>query len=409
MKRCTRPELMTRNDSAADRTKVENVSTAELQRFHVWLYERTLPFWQLHGTDREAGGFHEQLDLDCRPNSSSGKRLVVQARQIYVYARASHAGLLDGALECARHGFEFLLAHYLTENGWRHSVHRDGTSLDNRRDLYDQAFAIFALAWWFRASGEEKALDLAERTLDFLERTLADYANGGFGEGLDADGQVLQQPRRQNPHMHLLEALMALHDATGEVAYLKRAEALVTLAKDRFVVDGSLREYFAADLKPLPSAAGRVVEPGHHFEWVWLLYRYAELAGPGSDVTALADQLYRFAVDHGSQPRTGGVIDEIDCAGKPTKASRRVWPQTEALKAHAARAALAGDFEAGTRLNAMLATLRRDHLAAPAVGAWREHLDLNGKSIMNSMPASTLYHLAFACSEIERLTKSGDT
>ena len=399
---------MNRNDSSAGGTENSDGSAAELQRFHDWLYDRTLPFWQQYGVDREAGGFHERLDLDCQPISTDGKRLVVQARQIYVFSQASVDGLLDHAFETARHGFDFLVAHYRAERGWRHSVRRDGARLDDRRDLYDQAFVVFALAWWFRASGDRKALEFAEGTLDFLERTLADETNGGYGEGLDSNGRVVRQPRRQNPHMHLLEALLALHDATGEVGYLDRAAALITLAKDRFVVDGSLRENFAADLTPLRSAAGRLVEPGHHFEWVWLLYRYAELAGPKPDITSLANQLYQFAVEHGIDRRTGGVLDEIDCDGELVKTSRRVWPQTEALKAHVARAALAGDPEANGRLDAMLATLLRDHLGVPAPGAWREHLAPDGTSITDVMPGSTLYHLVFACSESERLAKLAD-
>ena len=394
---------MNRNDSTASGVEEVCGTAAAQQRLHDWLYERTLPFWQQHGIDRESGGFHERLDLDCRPILSDGKRLIVQARQIYVFSQACIGGLLDSALETAQHGFKFLVAHYRLDDGWRHSVRRDGTNLDARCEFYDQAFVIFALAWLYRASGDKTVLSLAESTLDFLDTTLADKANGGFGEGLAADGSASQQPRRQNPHMHLLEALMALHDATGDDGYLNRAAALITLAKDRFIVDGSLREYFTADLKPLSSLAGRQVEPGHHFEWVWLLSRFNELAGASADVSAMADQLYRFAVEHGIDAQSGRVFDEVDCDGKQTKSSHRVWPQAEALKAHAARWALAGDLKAEIRLDGALAMLLRDHLSESAPGAWCEHRRPDGTSMVEAMPASTLYHLVFACSEIERL------
>ena len=386
----------------------EVVTVAERQDFHDWLYQRTLPIWQQHGVDREAGGFHEKLGADCRPITSDGKRLVVQARQIYVFSHAAICGHLEGALEDANHGFEFLITNYRSETGWRHSVQRDGSSLDSRRDFYDQAFVIFAMAWLFKASGNRKALEYAQETLKFLDTILADKVSGGYGEGLDSNGLKLRPPRRQNPHMHLLEALLALHDATGDGGYLTRAAALISLAQDRFIVDGCLREYFTENLSPMPSAAGRLVEPGHHFEWVWLLLRYAELSGAAVEISDLADLLYQFAVEHGTDPQSGGVMNQIDCQGIGINTSRRVWPQTEALKAHAARGALAGDLEASGRLRSVLAVLMRDHLTADgkSPGTWLEHISADGTAVIDVMPASTLYHLVLANAEIGRLANS---
>ena len=378
---------------------------AERQDFHDWLYQRTLPIWQQYGIDREAGGFHEKLGPDCRPITADGKRLVVQARQIYVFSHAAICGHLDGALEDALHGFEFLITNYWSETGWRHSVQRDGSPLDSRRDFYDQAFVIFAMAWLFKASGNRKALEYAEETLEFLDTILVDNVSGGYGEGLDSNSQKLRLPRRQNPHMHLLEALLALHGATGDGGYLARAAALIALAQDRFIVDGCLREYFTADLRPMLSSVGRLVEPGHHFEWVWLLLRYTELSGATNDISDLVELLYRFAVDHGTDPQSGGIMKQIDCNGIGIDASRRVWPQTEALKAHAARGALAGDPEASGRLYSVLAVLMRDHLTADGMspGTWLEHIGSDGSGVIDVMPASTLYHLVLANAEIGRL------
>ena len=382
------------------------MTVTERRDLHDWLYGRTLPIWQQFGVDREAGGFHEKLGADCRPIISDGKRLVVQARQIYVFSHAAICGHLDGALKDANHGFEFLIAHYQSETGWYHSVQRDGRLLDGRRDFYDQAFVIFAMAWLFKASGNQKALEYAEETLKFLDTILADKASGGYGEGLDSNGQKLQLPRRQNPHMHLLEALLALHDATGESEYLARAAALISLAQNSFIVEGCLREYFTEKLQPMPFDAGRMVEPGHHFEWVWLLHRYAELTGSKDDIFDLADVLYQFAVNNGTDPLNGGIMNQINCEGIHLNTSRRVWPQTEALKAHAARGNLTGNPEANGRLRSTLAVLMRDHLTLDgrAPGTWVEHIGPHATSKSDVMPASTLYHLVFADAEIERLS-----
>ena len=39
--------------------------------------------------------------------------------------------------------------------------------------------------------------------------------------------------------------------------------------------NGALHEFFDADWNPAPGIEGRIVEPGHQFEWAWLLLRWA--------------------------------------------------------------------------------------------------------------------------------------
>ena len=80
----------------------------------------------------------------------------------------------------------------------------------------------------------------------------------------------MKLPRRQNPHMHLLEALLALHVATGEKNWLRRAGALVDLFKRRFVdpQTGALIEFFGEDWsagarrRRTPARAGPPVRVG---------------------------------------------------------------------------------------------------------------------------------------------------
>ena len=374
---------------------VASESVAALERR---LFADTLPVWIRRGID-PGRGFHERLDLSLRPITDQGKRALVQARQIYVFSHAALLGTVEGAADAAAAGVDFLLDRYRhPEGGWRHRASAEGAPLDERRDLYDQAFVLLAMAWHHRVSGDPRALAAVEATLAFLDAALAHPA-GGYREGFDAANAPQPGPRRQNPHMHLLEALLALYEATGAAGYRNRATVLIALFRGRFLVAGSLREYFTEDLAPAPGAAGRQVEPGHHFEWVWLLHEYARLTG---DMTVLDDAaaLYRFALAHGADAASGGVIDMVDAAGRPLKDDRRIWPQTEAMKAHAARM-LAGDPAASGRLAMQAAALLRDHFGAPS-GAWHEHLRRDGTPFLDYLPASSLYHLHLAAVEASR-------
>src|SRR5690606_28709663 len=124
--------------------------------------------------------FVERLDLAARPVDPGFKRVRVQARQIYVYSHASLLGLAEGEA-AARQGLEFLRAHAaLPGGGWVRSLSREGRVLDPALDLYDQAFVLFALAWWRRATGDATVVALAGQTLDAIEARLARADGEGF-------------------------------------------------------------------------------------------------------------------------------------------------------------------------------------------------------------------------------------
>ena len=201
----------------------------------------------------------------------------------------------------------------------------------------------------------------------------------------------LAQPRRSNPHMHFLEAMLAWHGATGDPRYLDRANAIIALFQSRFFdpATGTLGEYFEDGWTRAPGEAGDIVEPGHHFEWCWLLVRAAEAGG--RDARAEALNLYRFGLKHGLD-QTGLGIDECNRSGRQLRRSRRSWPQTELIKAHIAM----GDLGSAATT---ISKLFDYYLTTPVPGLWMDQFDETGAGITQAVPASTLYHLLVAFKE----------
>lgn len=381
--------------------------TVSAEQIRDWLANHALPLWSHAGLDPEAGGFVEKLTLDGRPVLDADKRLRVQARQIYVY---SHAHLLGWAppaggpeaLDCARAGFDFLTRQYWREDGgFVFSVRRNGTHADTRVEAYEQAFAIMAFAWYFRASGDEAAAAWAERTLSCMDDTLGDLEHGGYQENIARD-----LPRRQNPHMHLFEALLAWHTATGEDLWLRRADDIFALFSNRFfdAETGTLGEFFNEDWSRAPGTVGKTVEPGHHFEWTWLLHQYAPVSG--AQTRPAADALYRFAEAHGIDrdpgPASGLAFDSVLRHGTSLDENKRLWVQTEAIKAQVARMEFHHDDEAAMRLEELLDRLFALYLAV-GHGNWQDHLDKDGHGFAETAPASSFYHLFLALSEVLRV------
>ncbi len=372
-----------------------------------WLLDTVMPFWAEAGVDRRNGGFIERLSLERQPEPVADRRLRVQARQIYAFSHAHMLGAPDWALSTARSGFAFLTTHgWDAEGGWHHLLTGDGTPKDRRKDTYDQAFVLFAMAWLYKAGGDRAPLDWADRTMAFLECHLADPEHGGYREERTPDGSTGRLPRRQNPHMHLLEACLALFEATGDAAWRDRATAIIGLFHAHFfdAATGTLAEFFTADWCPAPGEEGRLREPGHHFEWVWLLLHYRRLTGDDGVVDP-ADRLYRSALEYGVDRQTSGIpaaFDSVDMAGAIVDHGKRLWPQTEAIKAHLARHELLGDPDAEARARAHLAMMF-DHYVSADSPIWRDRLARDGSEISDHIPASTLYHLFLCIAETMRV------
>jgi len=165
---------------------------------------------------------------------------------------------------------------------------------------------------------------------------------------------------------------------------------------------GTLGEFFAEDWTPAVGDAGTHVEPGHHLEWAWLLDQYERLTG--GEAGAEINRLYAFAVRHGVDPATGLVWDAVGRDGAPRLRGFRLWPQTEALKAHAAMARRGGGSLA--RVAPTVRGIGTHFLQGSIPGAWTDQLDETGTPVSRLIPTSSLYHVFMAYAELDGLAGS---
>jgi mannose-6-phosphate isomerase len=342
-----------------------------------WLQRAALPLWATNGFNERYGRFEERLDLWGRPVADVPLRVMVQARQIHVYAMAAERGWYAGALERVERAFEAFQRDYYRRDGadgWVFSVTQEGAVVDATRDLYGHAFVLLAIASYTRATGGRSALALADETLAFLDRDMKAPA-GGYGETLPPG----RGPRQQNPHMHLFEALLALWEATADDRYRDRADELLNLFEAHFFqpASGVVLEYFDDALHPAAGGLGNIVEPGHLYEWCWLL-RAHQRATRRMGTTAIIDALYEYAERHG-QDDEGLIVDELSL--------------DDAIRCIVAEAA-AGRPAAAGKAATLAAGMGERFLTSQ--GGWKDRLDRTGMPIDRWMPASSLYHVVGA-------------
>lgn len=367
---------------------------AALAEMRDWLGAKALPLWRDNGQCPDTGAFYESLALDGTPNIEEPRRVRVQFRQIFAFSIAHLLGFGDGFLDVARRGLAYVRARAWAVDGrpgWAHVLHPDGAVADPMRDAYDHAFAMYALAWHYRATGDPAALALMRQTLAFVDAELT-ATNGGYREN---DAMDLTNPsslRRQNPHMHLFEAFLAQFDATQDRAYLLRAAEIFRLFDAHFFDADRriLREYFSADWTALDGARQRV-EPGHMAEWTWLLREYHRLAH--EPVGAYGDAMFAQLRAHGGAPGGRGLVDALDLDFNITARGRRLWPQTELFRAAMAQYERTGAEEALQVGRDTLSLLFDDYFSGCAPGGWLDKLGLDGETLEPRMPGSLFYHV----------------
>lgn len=354
-----------------------------------WLWT-AFDVWSEKAWDPKRGGFVEQLNMDGVPDLEANRRVRVQARQVFSFAKAIEMGWpgADKARDLVEKGLEYIdtrLRH--PGGGWVHVVAPDGTAVDDKRDLYDHAFIILAGAAAYQATGSKLTLSLADEAIAFVDSELKDYQHGGWFEALPHS-----LPRRANPHMHMLEAMMAYHDATGCELALGRAAEVVRLFETRFFQPATdvMAEFFTADWQLTTSEAETVFEPGHHYEWATLLHHYEAVCE--HDTGSWRRRLIRRADKTGLNLVTGFAANLVQSDGYIENGNSRLWHQLERCRASLLHPRIASR----TECEQMFQRVFDSYLNPGPRGGWIDLLDPTGAPASKTIPASMLYHMVTA-------------
>lgn len=364
-----------------------------------WLLEEAAPRWSTVGRT-PAGLFAERMSQTGEPDPSYF-RTFVQARHVFSFVTIGEMGWHGNWRGLVTETLDLLIERARRSDGlFVHRLDVSGDPTDGRADLYDQAFILFALGTAGAALERSDWIDVAEDLLDRIEGAWT-HPHGGFREG----EVVSALPRRQNPHMHLLEAFLALSEASGRERFARAAQSIATLAGSRFLdpESGALLEYFTDDLHPAPGVDGRIAEPGHCFEWAWLFQRIADTEFV--EGRAISDRLVEFARAAGIDETRGVAINEVLTDGSVHDAFARLWPQTERLKAAAIRHRLRGGSGEAAEAAAAFAGLRQ-YWDVGEPGLWRDKLRPDGGWVEEPAPGSSLYHISCAIAELSLASQS---
>lgn len=357
---------------------IERSIAAEAAALHAHYARAVLPMWR-------GPGFNSALQLPYEAVGADGHaplpavryRAMACARQLFVFSQAGEAAHAEQLFLAMRRYF-----YDGKHGGWIYSIDAQGAPLDTTKDLYTHAFVIFACAHYAAATGDRDALRVIDETACLVQARFS-APDSLLHAALSADFSAPSTGPLQNPLMHLTEAYLAAYETTGDPGYESALVQLTGAVARHFVhvPTGAIAEL------PVGSVDNRL-EPGHQFEWFYLVKR----AGPAVAASGLEQNLSRafdFAQRHGVDRSTGGVCAALDETGAVKDATQRIWAQTEYLRALATR----GRAQDRETLVLQIARFQARFLHPRG---WYECLTPEGGVARADMPSTTPYHLATA-------------
>jgi len=400
-----------------------SLSLTELrQRVERDLTANILPFWAQRGFNPATGGLVGVVTNDLRVFPDVPQHSVLAARVLWTFAEAQRLVPDPRWLEAGRRALALIQGPFWDgENGgvfW--NLHPDGAPLSDRKQVYAQAFALYGLVAWHRATGEAAALERAQDIFHLLEGHARDRALGGYVEALSRTWTPLEDmrlsekdlnsPKSYNTLLHVLEAYTVLARVWPDPSVREALRALLTICLDKLVTE-----------KPFPHCelffdmAWHTLLPkisyGHDIEASWLFWEAAVALGD----EALTARTKRVALDladavlaHGIDA-DGAVLYDGDASG-PLNTDKHWWPQAEAV------VGFLNAWQIGGKPQHLDAALRawefiEAKVIDPVHGEWFALLDRNGH-VMPDYPIhpeshkigpwKCPYHNARACMEVMR-------
>jgi len=323
--------------------------------------------WYPQCVDTTYGGFLSTYTYDFKPTGPQDKFIVTQARHTWTTAKAAEL-YPDKTyyIKCSEHGFRFLrdVMWDKTNGGFYNLVDRQGNDKSSPRspkEAYGNAFAIYALSAYYKASKDTGALNLAKKAFLWLEKHSHDPVYKGYFQHLKSDGIPVVRDatvpsnsdlgyKDQNSSIHLLEAFTELYSVWPDALVRERLQEMLFLIRDKITTQkGSLTLFFKPDWTPVSfsdSSEASVmrhknldhVSFGHDVETAYLMLEASHALGIKNDskTMTVGKRMVDHALRNGWDSTVGGFYDEgYYFNDKPNISiildSKNWWAQAEGL------------------------------------------------------------------------------
>jgi|LSQX01.3.fsa_nt_gb mannobiose 2-epimerase len=303
--------------------------------------DRILSFWLDNTIDEENGGFVGEMTNELKAIEKAPKGLILNTRILWTYSLAYRRLFKSEYLKMINRAYDYLMEYFFDREygGMYWMLDYQGNPLDSKKQIYGQAFAIYALSEFYQATGEEKALKTAVDIFRLIEKYSYDQQNRGYLEACNQDWSLkedmrlstrdMNEKKSMNTHLHILEAYTNLYRIWNNDELERKLKELIEVTIEHIIDNDSF--HFILFFDEYWNPKSELISYGHDIEGSWLLYEAAELLGDQELLERVKDISIRMAeaVYNEGLAEDGSIYYERE--GERLDTDRHWWPQAENL------------------------------------------------------------------------------
>jgi mannobiose 2-epimerase len=301
-----------------------------------------LAYWMNNTIDNENGGFVGRIDHDNKIYVDAPKGSVLNGRILWTFAAAYNLTEKTEYFIIAERAFKYFIRYFIDKDfgGVYWTVDYKGSPLDTKKQIYAQAFGVYGLSEFYRASKNEKALEAAINIYNDIVRYSYDEKNGGYIEALTRDWKEIgdlrlsakdaNEKKSMNTHLHVLEAFVNLYRISSTEQLKVQLQDLIRLFAEHIV--SKQTNHLVLFFDDEWNERSKVISYGHDIEAAWLVQEAAEIIDDKLLLSKLKERSLdlTIAVTEGLD-EDGGLWYEYDPVQNHLIKQKHSWPQAEAM------------------------------------------------------------------------------
>lgn len=303
-----------------------------------------LSFWSEKAIDKKTGQFYGEMDHYGTPEPDANKGIIMYSRILWTFSAACRFYKNNDYKQYADIARSFIENHFLDKkNGgvyWETDC--KGNVVVNKKQVYAEAFSIYAYSEYALAFNDKSALDIALNLFDKLESICYDQKNGGYFEAFSETWEKLDdvrlsdkdlnEPKGMNTNLHVLEAYTTLYEATKSERVKVALKKEIQIYMNKILNDKNhVTIFFSEDWQPKTTEFSY----GHDIESTWLVWEAAEMIEDKKLMNEIRPKILAMVetfIEEGFDKETHSTLYEYFPKTKKIDTDRHWWVQIEAVE-----------------------------------------------------------------------------
>lgn len=252
--------------------------------------DNLLNFWIENAVDEENDGFYGEIVNEGKVNFTADKSLILNTRILWSFSNAYREDKKEEYLAMAKRAASYLLNNFWDQEygGFYWLLDYQGKVATNKKQIYGQAFAIYAFSEYYRVTGADDILTLLLDLFSLIEKYSNDKKYKGYFEACSRDWLSMPEDmslsekdmnvsKSMNTHLHILEAYTNFYRVCSKEELKDKLIGLIRIFL-KYIIDNEkncFRLFFDRDW----NICSNIVSYGHDIEGSWLLCEAAGVLG----------------------------------------------------------------------------------------------------------------------------------